>query len=204
MSRKKTILSLVQKAKDGDDSAFNLLLEMLEPQIKYQCKKFYLPGGDNEDILQEARIGLYKAIQDYNDESFDTNFENFALKICIRRRLITIISSAQRGKTEPLNKSYSLDTPIISDQNDISPRQTIGDLIVDEKADPSKQLIDQERFALIKNILYSKLTDLEAKVLQEYELESSYKEIAKALGISEKCVDNSLMRIRKKAKECDI
>ncbi len=203
MSRKETILSLVQKAKNGDDAAFSSLLEIMEPQIKCQCKKFYLPGGDDEDILQEARIGLYKAIQDYSDDSFDTNFENFALRICIRRRLITIISSAQRGKAEPLNKSYSLDTPIISNQNDAF-GQTIGDLVIDEKAEPSKQLIDQERFALIKNTLYAKLTDLEAKVLQEYELESSYKEIAEALDISEKCVDNSLMRIRKKAKECDI
>lgn len=203
MSRKETIVSLVKKAKDGDDLAFNLLLEMLEPQIKCQCKKFYLPGGDSEDILQEARIGLYKAVQDYNNESFDTNFENFALRICIRRRLITIISSAQRGKAEPLNKSYSLDMPIISDKNETS-GQTIGDLVIDENAEPSKQLIEQERLLLIKNVLYAKLTDLEAKVLQEYELESSYKEIAEALDISEKCVDNSLMRIRKKAKECDI
>lgn len=153
--------------------------------------------------MQEARIGLYKAIQDYDSATFGTNFENFAISICIRRRLITIISSAQRGKAEPLNKSYSLDTPIISDKDGVS-EQTIGDLVVDENAEPARHLIEQEEFLLIKNALYSKLTDLEAKVLQEYELESSYKEIAETLDISEKCVDNSLMRIRKKAKECDI
>ena len=203
MPKKDTIMSLVRKVRNGDNVAFDLLLEILEPKIRGQCKKFYLPGGDNEDIMQEARIGLYKAIQDYDSATFGTNFENFAISICIRRRLITIISSAQRGKAEPLNKSYSLDTPIISDKDGVS-EQTIGDLVVDENAEPARHLIEQEEFLLIKNALYSKLTDLEAKVLQEYELESSYKEIAETLDISEKCVDNSLMRIRKKAKEYDI
>lgn len=200
MPKDSNMQKLVMQAKQGSEDAFDTILHRLEPKIKNQCRKFFVPGGDAEDILQEARIGLYRAIQDYNTHEFDISFENFALQICIRRRIITIIASSYRGKSEPLNASLSLDMPIVSDFDD-SNAQTAKDLVPDEGPDPFSELSGEEDYSNMMYKLYMQLTDLESKVLYLYEQEYTYREIAEILNIQEKCVDNSLMRIRKKAQE---
>jgi DNA-directed RNA polymerase specialized sigma24 family protein len=73
--------------------------------------------------------------------------------------------------------------------------------ILDEYVNPIEVMVDSENFSHIKNRLYDRLTELEESVFRQYESGYSYKEIAKNLKVSDsKCVDNALMRIRKKAK----
>jgi len=192
------ILKLVRKAKNGDQESFDKLLNHLDPHIKNMCHKYYLPGFDKEDILQIARITLYRAVQDFSDDK-NTTFEHFALKICIRKRLITEIYRTQRQKHLPLNTAKSLDTPLGGDyENDNS--STMCDYIVDEEGDPLNKLLHEEEIDELRLALYGKLTDLEASVLEAREEEKTYKGIARKLDISTKCVDNSLGRVRKKLK----
>jgi DNA-directed RNA polymerase specialized sigma24 family protein len=133
----------------------------------------------------------------------EETFENFAIRICVKRRIWNEIdSSIKRQKSIPLNTALSLNTPITNNNlfSDKShPKQILSDLLQDSESDPLKILLKREEKTAIKNNLYYDLTQLESSVLEGYEKGESYKEIAKNLKITVKCVDNSLGRIRKKA-----
>jgi RNA polymerase sporulation-specific sigma factor len=192
------LLSLVRRAKKGDDRAFSLILKELEPDIKKKTNRFYIRGSEKEDVLQEARIGLWKAIEDF-DENGGMAFRYFAVNLCVPRRLITQISSANRNKFKLQNEAISLATPVRTDLDDSE--QSLGDFIEDDKSDLLVDILVQEEFEELSDILKIRLTPLEKSVFEKYSEEDSYKDIARALDQTPKAVDNALMRIRKKARE---
>jgi hypothetical protein len=106
------IVRIVNKAKKGDDKAFKTLLKMVEPDLKKIASHFFILGGDREDVMQELRLGVYKAVNSY-DCTKDTTFKNFCVNLVCKRHLATAISSAKRMKNSVLNDSLSLDSPII-------------------------------------------------------------------------------------------
>jgi RNA polymerase sporulation-specific sigma factor len=192
------LLNLVRRAKKGDDRAFSQILKELEPDIKKKTNRFYIRGSEKEDVLQEARIGLWKAIEDF-DENGGMAFRYFAVNLCVPRRLITQISSANRNKFKLQNEAISLSTPVRTDLDDSE--QSLGDFIEDDESDLLVDILIQEEFEELSDILKVRLTPLEKSVFEKYSEEDSYKDIARALDQTPKAVDNALMRIRKKARE---
>ena len=59
------LIKLVRQAKLGNERAFDKILKELEPDMKKKINRFYIRGGESADVLQEARIGLWKAIEDF-------------------------------------------------------------------------------------------------------------------------------------------
>lgn len=192
------LLSLVRRAKKGDQRAFDKILKELEPDIKKKTNRFYIRGSEKDDVWQEARIGLWKAIEDF-DENGGMAFRYFAVNLCVPRRLITQISSANRNKFKLQNDAISLSTPVRTEMEDSE--QSLADFIQDEDSDLLSEILIQEEFDELSEILKVRLTPLERSVFEKYSEEDSYKDIAKSLDQTPKAVDNALMRIRKKAKE---
>ena len=192
------LLHLVRKAKKGDQRAFDLILKELEPDIKKKINRFYIRGGESADVLQEARIGLWKAIEDFNEDG-GMAFRYFAVNLCVPRRLITQISSANRNKFKLQNDAISLATPVRTEIEDSE--QSLADFIQDEHSDMLSDILVREQFDELANLLNTRLTPLEKSVFEKYAEEDSYKDIAKSLNQTPKAVDNALMRIRKKARE---
>jgi RNA polymerase sporulation-specific sigma factor len=198
------IVRLVEKAKKGDNRAFDTLLKMVEPDLKKLTFHFFILGSDKEDVLQELRLGVLKAINSF-DSTKDTTFKNFCVNLVCKRHLATAISSAKRMKNTILNESISLDAPIIL--GDDGNLQTLADFIPDREnpfSEPREtQIIDdillKEELDEASKILKKKLTPLETEIFEEYGYDSTYKEISKNLNVPAKCVDNALTRIRKKA-----
>jgi RNA polymerase sporulation-specific sigma factor len=189
---------LVRKAKAGDDQAFKEIIKILDSDLKKISNKYYIVGSDDNDVLQECRIGVWKAIKDY-DENGGMTFKNFSVNLCVKRHLITAMSHANTQKFKLQNEAISLSTPI--SQSDEEGVQTYSDYIPDPNADLLNQYIIQEEFDANLELITDKLTDLEASIFNQYAFNSSYKDIAKALEVKPKTVDNALMRIRKKASE---
>ena len=54
---------LVRKAKAGDDRAFKEIIKILDSDLKKISNKYYIVGSDDNDVLQECRIGVWKAIR---------------------------------------------------------------------------------------------------------------------------------------------
>lgn len=198
MQEQDAILNLlVARAKTGDNDAFNKIIKILEPEFKKNAHKFYINGSDGEDVIQESRIGVWKAIKDF-DENGGMTFKNFSLNLCCKRHLITAMSHANTQKFRLQNEAVSLSAP--SSQGD-DENQTYADFIPDTQYDLEKEYIMQEEFEENLNLVSNKLTKLELSIFGQYAFNSSYKDIASALSVKPKTVDNALMRIRKKSNE---
>ena len=78
---------IVSLIKEGDEKALSYLLEKYKNLVNTKVGKYFIIGAEKEDIVQEGMIGLFKAIQNFNQEKQNT-FKSFA-NICIERQLIT-------------------------------------------------------------------------------------------------------------------
>lgn len=190
--------SLVQRAKGGDEASYDKIFKLLEQDLKKIANRYYIIGSDEQDVLQECRIGVWKAVKDYN-ESAGMTFKNFCINLCVKRHLITAMSHANTQKFKLQNEAKSLNEPV--SQNEDEGIQTYADFIPDPNYDLLEKYIIREEFETNLGLISNKLTELEFSIFGQYAYNSSYKDIAEELGVKSKTVDNALMRIRKKASE---
>lgn len=185
---------LAQRAKDGDAAAMETLLRAFEHRIRGIATPFFMPGAERDDVLQEGRIGLMKAVRDYN-ASVSVSFRYFA-DMCIRRNIITTIKKSTRQKHLALNFAQSLDKPLYDSGDDgLTLHETIADGTL---ADNAQAIVTQELTAELREAVVSGLSDLECRVLLEYMHGHSYAAIAKRLGMKLKACDNAMQRVKRK------
>ena len=177
---------LVKAAQNGDNEA-------LEAIVYAKSKPYFLAGADDDDIIQEGLIGLYKAVMDFDGDRFPF-FKVFA-GVCVTRHIITAVKAASRKKHLPLNSYVSLDKNTYDDDSDT----TLLDIIAfSELQDPEAILIDRENMDGMEYKINKVLSKLETEVLVYYLEGLSYQEIAEKLGKDTKAVDNAVQRIKKK------
>ncbi len=181
-------------AQMGDRKAAELLMNKYKGLVSAKCKRFYIAGGTNDDILQEGMIGLYRAIMSFDYDKNDS-FAAFAA-ICIRRKLISAMKSANRQKNAPLNTSISLEKPIGGGEDGC----TLGDTLEQKGVDPEEIFLHREKQKSTCKRLAGALSPFEKRVLHEYLTCKSYEQIAQSMGITLKSVDNAVQRIRHKIK----
>jgi len=191
---------LALKAKN-DDKALQELFKLLSNDIKkmLSSSQLFIAGSDDSDLIQESRIALWKAVNDFKPEA-GMSFKNFSINVVIRRHIITTVSHANRKKFIVHNSAASLDTPISHDYDEA----TLSDIIQDHTYDMQSDYADREAFYKHRFALIEHLTKLEINVLDLYIQHYSYKEISKELKVKMKAVDNSLSRVRAKAQLLDI
>ena len=199
-SSSQTVEELVAKAQKGDNAAVEMVLRLFDTDIRKiaHSGRWFMPGADPEDIEQEARIGLYNAIFEYNPKRSKINFEAFALKVCVKRAIITAINRENRRRMDPLNHGVSLSTPTGTGEGDAD--QTLEEFIPDQDYDLEELVVDGVEFSALDGHLREVLTNLEMRSYELYKDGHSYREIAAELEETEKTVDNALMRVRNKAK----
>jgi len=190
------LMLLVNRARGGDESAFNELMRIFEPELRMIAQRLYIAGSDINDVLQETYIGLWRAVVDYRDDA-GTSFHNFAINVCCKRRVYTAIKASNGKKFKIHNTAESLDRPIVTDDDDGS--QTLADFIVDHNPSPLDMIINKSEYMDNVSELHSKMTSMEQTVFDSFTKDNTYEEIGKELDIKPKAADNALMRIRKKA-----
>ena len=60
---KMTDEQLIQKLRDGDNRIVDYIMEKYKNLVRKEANAMYLLGGENEDLIQEGMIGLFKASQ---------------------------------------------------------------------------------------------------------------------------------------------
>ena len=174
-------------------AALEYLISKYRNFVRAKARSYFLIGADREDIIQEGKIGLYKAIRDFRSDKL-SSFRAFA-ELCITRQIITAIKTATRQKHIPLNSYVSLNKPIYDEDSD----RTLLDILSGSRvSDPEELIISREEFMGIEEKMGEILSDLEWKVLMAYLDGKSYQEIAIELERHVKSIDNALQRVKRK------
>ena len=187
---------ILSQIKSGDKDALSYLLEKYKNLVNIKVSKYFMIGAEKEDILQEGMIGLFKAIQSFNEEK-QNSFKSFA-NICIERQLITAIKSSNRQKHMPLNTYLSLNTAAY-DNNEDDSVELIDTFNSKTAEDPLETIMKKEYYSEVEEAINKNLSKFEKQVLDRYLKGESYVTIAKRLDSPVKSVDNAIQRIRKKA-----
>lgn len=168
--------ALALEAQQGDNAAMELLLIRYKNDVRARARKFFLVGGETDDLVQEGMIGLYCAVRDYK-ESSGKSFKNFAY-LCVNRRIYDALRSAVRHVPEV--DGSDPDTLL---RFQISPEEF---LVFGEE--------QKEFYARLSRVL----SDFEYRVFTLYLDGVSYACISEATGKDRKSIDNALARAKKK------
>lgn len=184
---------LTCKFRQGDKTIMDYLMEKYKNLVRKEANAMFLLGGENDDLIQEGMIGLFKAVRDYQTEQ-DTSFYSFA-KLCITRQMYSAIEASKRKKHSPLN-SYISFYEQGEDQSTLLDKMEAGD-----QSNPEELLVGRERAQILEAKLEENLSDLENRVLYLHLLGTDYKTIARLLDKSPKTIDNALQRIKSKTEK---
>ena len=172
----------------GTREAEEVLAARYGQLVRRIARRYYLAGGDHEDLLQEGMIGLIQAIRTYEPER--SSFRTYAAR-CVHSRIVDAIRAAQGKNQQVLSSAVPLETP----EHDGSGLQ---EWLYDRDADPEALAIhrdEQRRIAAELDVL---LSGFEKSVLSLYLEGLSFPEMASRLGRPVKSVDNAVTRIRNK------
>ena len=165
--------ALVERAQRGDAEATEQLLRRYAGTVRAHARRFFLAGGETDDLVQEGMIGLYAAVREYRPEE-GKSFKNFAY-LLVRRHILDAVKRSARRKNVPLNESVSLFDP------------TLGDRA--EEGSPEDMILESEAQREFRRRLMKELSDFEFRVVIMY---------LEATGKGVKSIDNALSRAKRK------
>ena len=189
---------MLRKLREGESDITDYIMDKYKYLVRKKAKAMYLLGGENDDLIQEGMIGLFKAVRDY-DVNQETSFYSFA-DLCISRQMYTAIKLSQRQKHMPLNSYVSLYEQK-EDVNEEKQQPLIELLRAEKDNNPEELFLDKEYFSMLEQELKNRLSDLESRVLHLHLMGEDYRSIAQLLGKSPKSIDNALQRIKKKMQD---
>lgn len=185
---------LVGRARAGDDAALEELLLRHRVLVRARTRTHFLVGADQDDLVQEAMIGLYLAVRAF-DPDCGSSFRTFA-DVCVSRQVVTAIRTATRRKHGPLNDYVSLHGPAPAAGEG---ERTLADVLpAPAAADPAEQLVGAEAVEALRAHVDRALSDLEGEVLRLHVDGVGYREIAQRLQRGARSIDNALQRVRRK------
>ncbi len=178
--QKQTDERLVERAKAGDEPSRDELFRRHAGLVRSCARRYFLIGGETEDLIQEGMIGLYKAIGSYLPQSEGgKSFKNFAY-LCISRRIYDVVKTVYAKK-----RGSFLEQPLDSrmQQTGLNPEEL---LILEDEQKEFRQKMSKA------------LSDFEFKVTTLYMDGMTGGEICEYTGKSPKSVDNALSRSKRK------
>lgn len=187
---------LVDRLRDGDAQVTDYIMEKYKNLVRKKAKSMFILGADNDDLIQEGMIGLFKAVRDY-DAGRDASFYTFA-DLCISRQMYNAVQASRREKHTPLNTYISLYAEMTESGGDGNVTELVNVIASEVETNPEQLMIDKENVADIEAIIDKELSVFEKQVLDLYMTGMSYSQIAKVLSRDGKSTDNALQRLKAK------
>ncbi len=176
---------LVERYKKGEAEAFEELYLRYNKLINAFARSYFLVGGDEDDIKQEAMLGLVGAIMTFDESK--GKFGTFAY-MCIKSRVLNAVNAALGEKHKSLN--------------DAVPISNLEFEAVEPNLLPENEVIISENMRELVDNIKSVLSDFEIAVFEKYFLQGqNYREIASSLNVSNKKVDNAIQRVKVKTRK---
>lgn len=184
--RKSTDDDLVVLSNRGDTRAQEEIITRYEKLVRHIAKDLFLPGGDQEDLVQEGLIGLVSSMKDYKPGN-NKDFKQFAL-LSAKRNMLDAISSANTERNAPLNKAEDYET-------------TFSDKPTSSKNNPETATLQKADKDRLTSYMKDNLTPWEMEVLGYYLKGYKFGEIADETGNNYKSVDNAMNKVRSKLRK---
>ncbi len=188
---------LIMRLRGGESVIMDYICDKYKNMVRSKAKSMFILGGDNEDLIQEGMIGLFKAVRDY-DSGRDASFSTFA-DLCISRQMYTAVQASKRQKHIPLNTYVSLYSDVSEDEKG---EKSLLEALADKaELNPEEVFLDKERVEYLEGAIDNQLSAFEKQVLDLYMTGMTTNQIAKVLGRDEKSTDNALQRLKAKIKK---
>ena len=178
----KTDEECIALSQGGDKLAEEELLIRYRSIVLFFARKYFLIGGETEDLIQEGMIGLCQAVGEYKADK--GKFKSFAT-LCVSRKIMDAVKKASSRKNAPMHNYVS-----IAD----------GEMPSDLQDPDEKMICDDDRRELNK-MMSRILTDVEFKVFTMYMDGASCAEICETTGKTPKSVDNAVQRSKQKLRK---
>lgn len=173
-------VELIQRSKEGDLAAFEVLLARYENKIYSIAYRFMGNHADASDLAQEAFIKIYQGLSKFRgDSGLLTWMYHVTANVCrdeLRRR--------QRSKVVPLE--------IVR----VDSRQPLETVAAGMEYDPEDRAIQKELQANLQKLLDSLPDDYRLVLMMRELLGFSYEEIAEHMNCSLGTVKSRLSRAR--------
>ena len=170
---------LILKSRNGYRLAQEEILNKYIGLVHAIAARFFLHGGENEDLVQEGMVGLYSAVNGF--EEGGANFSSYAYA-CIRNAVLSAIKKSLGAKNAALN--------------DFVPIVEIGEEI--SSVSPEDEIIRRENRREFLQKISKSLSSTEFKAIVMQLDGMSVAEISSAVGKPQKSVSNALARAKAK------
>lgn len=166
---------LVSYGRNNDSSAEEELVRRYMKKVRICARRFFLLGGDNDDLIQDGMLGLLQAIRTFSEDT-GTSFNTYA-ESCIRNRLIDAVGFS----------GYS--GFLSSEEIDLSDYES-------PSGNPENELIEIESYNEKLALFKKHLSRYEKSVLMLFLKGYSCSDISSETGKSMRSVYNCIQRIR--------
>ena len=190
---------LIDRLRGGERQITDYIMDKYKNLVRKKAKSMYILGADNDDLIQEGMIGLFKAVRDY-DPGRDASFYTFA-DLCISRQMYNAVQASRREKHTPLNTYISLNADMTETGSDGNSTELVNVIASAVETNPEQLMIDRENVADIEAIIEKELSSFEKQVLDLYITGMSYSQIARVLSRDVKSTDNALQRLKSKLRK---
>ena len=164
-----------------DEKAWNELSLRYLRVAKAVSSSFSGSALEGEDLVQEGILGFLAAVWSFNEKNA-ASFATYA-SVCIRNRMLSALKTRSAQKQIP----NSLFVPIEDES-----------ATADSALSPEEAVVSKKEVSRLSALISTKLSPQEKKVFSLYLCNNSYGEIAALTGLSQKAVDGTLQRARKK------
>lgn len=165
--------------------------KMLWSIIHEHTKHYRYLGMERDDFMQHASLCFYQSVQHYREDKC-ASFSTF-LYLCIERKVKTLLRDAFRGSNQLFLESISMDEEILNAENL---------LLVDTIENTYPEYCPQWTFQLKEEIgnletSLAAMKEIERAVFFKWREGYTYKEIARALQVEVKFIDNTVQKARR-------
>ena len=171
---------LIARFREGDKRAGEEVLVRYKNSVLSFARRFFLAGGDTEDLVQEGMCGLYSAMISFEGTS---GFSPYA-HACIRNRIFDAVKKSRGDKNSALNDS--------------TPFNEYGEGGAELSFSPEELLLGSEAASEFFTKMKKVLSPLEYKAICMYIDGATMAEICSALNKTYKQTDNALVRAKHK------
>lgn len=171
--------ALVRQALDGDQGAYQDLLQKYREPIFHHINKMVRNRREVDDLVQESFIKAFSSLQSY---SFDYAFSTWLYKIATNHSIDYL-------RKKKLN-TFSIDQPLQTKDGDLEYE------IPDANYRPDRHIVQDQRRELIQEAIDALPPKYHRVIVMRHQQDKSYEEIARALDLPLGTVKAHIFRAR--------